>query len=287
MDIKEYKEFRLNGLLEKHLNDKVFAVSKYLGTCGIKKVTVGFSGGADSTLVLLILVLVKIKYMPRLEINAVTIYSDDSRETSFNIDDVNSAYDNQSNWWWIGYVKKHLIKVPSNNRIDDLFPSEKYDVSHETIHQSYYQYMYNILYTHAQISGGITVGTTNLDEIAYVGWFGKNSDMVVDLQIISDLHKFEVNAILADYKCEIAAEPCGDMPDGHKDTDYFDMSYDELAHYSWCRCMGEDEFIDRNMVVDALHMKNRHKYFGQSFNPVFIRNPSRFFMYDFRQDIIK
>lgn len=283
MDIKEYKEFRLNGLLDKHLKDKVYEISRYLGSCGIRNVTVGFSGGADSVMVLLLLVMVKMKYISDLNIHAVTITSDDSRETSFDIKDVDYAYEAQENLWWIGYVKRHTIKVPSNNRLGELFPKEKYGVSRETIHQSYYQYMYNILFTHAQITGGITVGTTNLDEISYVGWFGKNSDMVVDLQVISDFHKFEIYAILNHYRCKVAKEPCGDMPNALDDVDYFGMSYDELAYYSWVRCNADDIDIERNENVEELNTKNRHKYFGQNFNPTFIRNPSRFFIYEYKK----
>lgn len=286
MDIKEYKEFRLDGLIDKHFDDKINATQNYLSICNIREVTVGFSGGADSLLVLFILVMVKRQYLPYLKIHAVTISSDDSRETSFNSKDVDYAYNNN---WWLGYVERHDIKVPANNRLNDLFLPEKYGVSRETIHQSYYQYMYNILYTHAQISGGITVGTTNLDEIAYAGWFGKNSDMVVDLQIISDMHKFEIYEVMKKYDLSVASAPCGDMPDALDDVEYFGMSYDELSHYSWCRCNGKDEFIDRDIFskIEVLHINNRHKYFGQNFNPVFIKNPDRFFIYNINMDIMK
>jgi NAD+ synthase (glutamine-hydrolysing) len=41
----------------------------------------------------------------------------------------------------------------------------------------------------------VVCGTTNRDEGAYLGFFGKASDGMVDLQLIADLHKSEVYAL--------------------------------------------------------------------------------------------
>jgi SNF2 family DNA or RNA helicase len=42
-------------------------------------------------------------------------------------------------------------------------------------------------------NNAVVCGTINRDEGAYVGYFGKVSDSVVDLQLIFDIHKSEVN----------------------------------------------------------------------------------------------
>jgi NAD+ synthetase len=75
------------------------------------------------------------------------------------------------------------------------------------------------LYYHAALlqSGGyksVVVGTTNRDEGAYVGFFGKASDGMVDLQPIADIHKSEVWEIarLLDVPSEIVNRaPQGDV----------------------------------------------------------------------------
>ena len=61
-----------------------------------------------------------------------------------------------------------------------------------------YALMYTLLFRKAQEVNGITFGTTNKDEFA-IGWFGKTSDMVVDIQPIHDFHKHE---IYSSYLCD-------------------------------------------------------------------------------------
>ena len=67
----------------------------------------------------------------------------------------------------------------------------------------------------------VVVGTTNRDEGAYLGFFGKASDAMVDLQPISDLHKSEVRAPWRGWlgvpAAVVDAEPSGDVWDGRDD----------------------------------------------------------------------
>lgn len=58
----------------------------------------------------------------------------------------------------------------------------------------------------------VVCGTTNRDEGAYLGFFGKGSDAMVDVQPISDLHKSEVYALarlLGVPQATIEAAPAG------------------------------------------------------------------------------
>ena len=273
MNIDEYKKSRLENLIELHLPNKIEKLVCYLMNNNITDVTVGFSGGADSTAVLLLLTLAQDYY--DFDIHAVTVISHDKKETSFHYGDVDWSFKTNSRF---RDIKKYNVVLPENNRVQELFPNV--DIPSSIIHQSYYQYMYNVLFTYSQLNNAITIGTTNLDELSYVGWFGKSSDMVVDLQIISDLHKFEIYEILKYYGVSVLKEPTGDMPDSLLDVEYFGTDYDTLAHYSWCRCNNMNKYIKDIGGIEKLHNANKHKYYGQSFNPYFIKDDKRFFIFN-------
>src|SRR5690606_7195772 len=55
-------------------------------------------------------------------------------------------------------------------------------VTPQTKAQVAYASMYQHMFAYAQHFHGITVGTTNQTEVGFIGWFGKNSDMMVDIQ---------------------------------------------------------------------------------------------------------
>jgi len=89
------------------------------------------------------------------------------------------------------------------------------------------------LYHHAaqlQDAGykSIVVGTTNRDEGSYIGFFGKASDAMVDLQPIADIHKSEVYKIaeiLGVSREIIEAKPAGDVHDGRTDEEMIGAPY--------------------------------------------------------------
>lgn len=286
-DIEEYKKKRLAPFeesfdlslghhlkLDSLLNKKINMICNYLRVHNIKDVVVGFSGGADSTVTLLLLVLAKRYYS--FNIHAVTIHSSNSLESSLDLKRPFEAIFNSI----FNKVIKIGLEYVHQNSIENTFYKAGITLTPETIHQSYYQSMYNILFTYAQNVKAIIVGTTNLDELAYIGWFGKQSDMVVDLQIISDMHKFEINYLLKAFNLNDVAneEPTGDIPGGKVDTEYFECDYDTLAYYSYCKCNNLEPLINA-FGVEKLHRKNAHKYQGQTFNPVFLIDKSRFFIY--------
>lgn len=129
----------------------------------------------------------------------------------------------------------------------------------------------------------ILVGTTNRDEGAYLGYFGKASDGLVDIQVISDLHKSEVYAVsrALDVPAEILNRtPVGDMYDGRTDEQVFGATYDavELAliikqdqEYPYSTRASEmiqqednGRFLEICNAVEALHKYNHHKYIASS-----------------------
>lgn len=129
----------------------------------------------------------------------------------------------------------------------------------------------------------VVVGTTNRDEGGYIGFFGKASDGMVDIQLISDVHKREVYALaeLLEVPASVrAAVPAGDVFDGRTDEEMIGTSYAfvELVglylslasdaerariRAGWSAAARE-QFDAAAAILDALHRKNRHKYLGSS-----------------------
>jgi len=125
----------------------------------------------------------------------------------------------------------------------------------------------------------IVCGTTNRDEGAYLGFVGKASDGMVDLQIVSDLHKSEIRAVakvLGVPKSILNAVPTGDMFDGRVDEEVFGASYDFVELFLLLRSL-DDEALRESLLkslpakakaiykhlsanVEDLHRYNAHKY---------------------------
>ena len=115
----------------------------------------------------------------------------------------------------------------------------------------------------------IVVGTTNRDEGSYLGFFGKASDGMVDLQPIADLHKSEVRALARHFGVPdvvIAAVPRGDVHDGRSDEEMIGASYDEIEALLRLRELGVPSSLAASLrpaaltAIETLHTLNRHKY---------------------------
>jgi NAD+ synthase (glutamine-hydrolysing) len=122
------------------------------------------------------------------------------------------------------------------------------------------------------------LGTTNRDEGAYLGFFGKASDGMVDIQILSDLHKSEVYALAKQLDIPetiINAIPTGDMYDGRIDEEVFGAPYDFVELFLAMRCMtpinqsviisslgslAREQFDKYYSALQGLHNYNAHKY---------------------------
>lgn len=258
---------------------KIIDVKDYLSAFNIKKVVLGVSGGIDSFLVLLIMLKVKRDFLHDLEIHALHIQFDLYNKVYQKNPIEQLKLFQQSDKGFLLHV------INESKSFNDIM--QKMHISDDDVKSnSSYAMRYWLLFTFAQNIRGITIGTTNLDELAYVGWFGKNSDMMVDLQIISDLHKFEVyqmanmlysSNIPMDCLHYDIQKPTGDLLSGKTDEEYFGMSYNELSLYSYLRCHGCP--VKEHQQVELLHQKNKHKYLGQTFNPYFIVDKNKFFIY--------
>jgi len=143
-------------------------------------------------------------------------------------------------------------------------------------------YYFATLYTQSS-NKAVIVGTTNADEGQYIGYFGKASDGLVDIQFISDLHKSEVYALSSILEVPdsiINVSPTGDMYDGRLDEEVFGAPYGFIELYRYYLNMDEidkisfsRELINANEFetfkklqdnIENMHRYNKHKYLGCS-----------------------
>ncbi len=128
----------------------------------------------------------------------------------------------------------------------------------------------------------IICGTTNRDEGTYLGYIGKASDGMVDLQIISDLHKsevYDVSKLLNVPQSIIDVTPSGDMYDNRSDEMVFGAPYDFVEYYlNFLRFDNKRKEIILNSLsekakaqfklyadnLENLHKYNLHKYMSNS-----------------------
>lgn len=143
-----------------------------------------------------------------------------------------------------------------------------------------------LYYATAQLFQGgfpaILLGTTNRDEGAYIGYFGKAADAMNDVQLISDLHKSEVYQVaryLGDIPEEvISAVPTGDIYDGRTDEQLIGVPYDFIELHALSITIAHPDEASRDFDdekereqwermhrrIEQLHQENKHKYLGGS-----------------------
>jgi len=129
----------------------------------------------------------------------------------------------------------------------------------------------------------VLLGTTNRDEGAYIGFFGKASDGMVDIQPISDLHKSEVYQVARHLDVPasvLEAVPTGDVFDGRTDEQMIGASYDFIELYTQILALEDadgraallerlgaaarEQYAELGARLAALHGYNAHKYLGGS-----------------------
>ncbi|KAH9578915.1 NAD/GMP synthase [Trypanosoma melophagium] len=130
-------------------------------------------------------------------------------------------------------------------------------------------------------TSAIVMGTGNMDEDGYLGYFCKAGDGVVDVQLISDLHKSEVFQVAKELGVPantIHAPPSADLWQGQTDEEELGFPYDFVELYTgWYVSIGKDEqqaflhsisaearkqFEAYVVACENVHRRNAHKLKG-------------------------
>jgi len=130
-------------------------------------------------------------------------------------------------------------------------------------------------------SPAIVMGTGNMDEDGYLAYFCKAGDGVVDVQLISDLHKSEVFAVaraLGVPLNTVTAAPSADLWEGQTDEEELGFTYDfvELFTGYYLKKSSEEQekfrtslseearaqFDAHAKAAEGVHRRNYHKIAG-------------------------
>lgn len=269
-----------------YLNIKAYMLNQYMRQCGLKSCVVAVSGGIDSALVLGI-----VKYASTLPNSPIEKIIPVCLPVSHNI---GATGQDEATKRGIEVCKAHELEpfvielAPIHQQLETTVSTitniEGNDwakgqlVAHTRTPTLYYC---ATLLTQANLPA-IICGTTNRDEGLYLGYFGKASDGLVDVQLISDLHKsevYKVAQILNTPQSIMEVNPQGDMYDGRIDEEVFGASYDFVEYYLYFLTLSEpqqvhiidmlslkerDQFLFFSNNLENLHKYNSHKYVSAS-----------------------
>lgn len=141
---------------------------------------------------------------------------------------------------------------------------------------------YYVAQLYSQTGGpAIVMGTGNMDEDGYLGYFSKAGDGVVDVQLISDLHKSEVFQVARELGVPantLQATPSADLWEGQTDEEELGFPYDFVELYTGCCLRLSDEefqqflqalspeareqFNTYREACENVHRRNAHKLKG-------------------------
>lgn len=245
---------------KKYTNGKVKILGDYLSNNSISGCIVGVSGGIDSAVVVKLLELAQsqgvLKYLYPITMPNLT--SPGVSGQSESLQRANLACSNLCHTIKLD----ESVEIVNKNTIDGILKPGT-DISNWAAGQLTPQIrMVTLAHTATILRDkgikSIIVGTTNRDEGAYLGYVGKYSDGMVDIQLISDLHKSEVRQLakyLGVHETIQNASPNGDMFDGATDEQVFGASYDAIELHLNRKIPGE---IGEH--IENVHNYNLHKY---------------------------
>jgi len=257
---------------------KVGRLSAWFGDQGLDTAVVGLSGGIDSATVLGLLERVRtMPGSPLRRVVALIVPIDAMGATGQKNAETNAlavADHFVSERWVVALAAAHRELLEALQRASGLAADGWSAGQMVSVERTPVLYGSVALLTAAG-HRPVVVGTTNRDEGAYLGFFGKASDGAVDLQPISDLHKSEVRALATELGIPqriIDAAPKGDVWDGRSDEAMIGASYDEVEMVLRLLELGRDprlvaavlddgdRLVTTARAVDELHRANGHKY---------------------------
>lgn len=286
---KSLSEFRFQrGFDEKiYLEKKISLLNEYMRVCGLKACVVGVSGGIDSAVTLgIVNAASKVETSPIKKIIPVFLPVF-SKESATNQEGTISRGSDVVRSFGLDPVQVDLTQVHAlMKKTTDTalhFAGANWS-SGQLVSYMRTPALYYITSLLSEMSlPAILCGTTNRDEGAYIGYFGKASDGMVDVQIISDIHKSEVyrmGRVLGIPESVKKAIPSGDMYDGRPDEEVFGATYDFVEFYMYYLSLNSPEdkhHLKRNWSeeavkqfellssrIESMHSYNKHKYLGKN-----------------------
>lgn len=281
-DIKNIEDIKIlcksirNFNLQEVFNNKIKAINEFFLNENLDTAILGLSGGIDSSLVYYLLLhaaseinspIKKVSglFLP-IYTKGITGQNEAKLYYEYLIYNMPNIYKNKANFKIIDLSKVadeyYKVLTPNNEWVCGQIASiiRTPVLYGEAANEQSFGYK------------SIVVGTTNRDEGSYIGFFGKASDGMVDLQPIADLHKSEVYAMSELLKVPqiiINRIPKGDVWDNKTDEDMFGAPYWFLELYV--------TLIDNNLIhllsniednqilkwvsnIESAHEKNAHKY---------------------------
>lgn len=281
-DIRKNKDFNAQEYIEQKAN----MLNKYMNKYGLKACVVAISGGIDSAIVLGIIKKASEKTDSPIK-KIIPMLLPVMKSTG--VTNQNEATERGKELCKKLEIKPYIVELSKiNTEIrNTLEPEIGIKGEDWAIGQlAPYSRTPILYYTTSLLNqagfGAIICGTTNKDEGAYLGYVGKASDGMVDVQIISDIHKSEVYQVARELeipKSIIEVTPSGDMYDNRTDETVFGASYDFVELYLNYLNMEENEkeklisslddkskeqfdFYSKNL--ENLHRYNLHKYIAKS-----------------------
>lgn len=257
--------------VEKYIREKTDAINKFFREEGLDSVVFGISGGVDSAVVYALFKKATEQDSPIKKI--VPLFVPIQCEgTTGQLEGFLRAFN---------YIPE-LKTADATKAAESLNCSAQWPTNEWNVGQMASVLRTPVFYFHAAIlqSMGyksIVAGTTNRDEGGYIGYYGKASDMMCDLQPIADIHKSEVYQVaryLGVSEEIINSDPKGDVWDGRTDKEMIGATYDEIEFFTLASeyCDPTLEFEFKNLLKEdtellgawdniiKLHNINAHKY---------------------------
>ena len=280
-------EVRLNRGFDAQtwLDAKCLLLNRYIGHSGLKSVVVAVSGGIDSAVVLGIAA--RAQRMPDSPIERIVAVTLPDR--------LNDGVTGQGEAASLAHQVCEAFGIPAlevdiSPAVNDVILAVERAVgapqedraqwcrgqSTSYVRTPFLYYVTSVL--SAQGTPGVLLGTTNLSEGGYLGYFGKASDGMVDVQIVSDLYKsevYQVAELLGVPRAVVGRAPTGDMYDATTDEVVFGAPYDYVelfmeglrfpGRYQSYTDPEDFELIKEWMEnLRRMHRYNAHKYLGRS-----------------------
>lgn len=267
---------------ELYVKHKSEILNKYMTKCGLDTVIIAVSGGVDSAVVLKLAEFAsKQPNSPIKRVIGVTLPITNSVLTNQQ-ETINRAEELMNS---TGCENKtiNLYNIYSMNKaMSELYFGESDDWADGQmgayIRTSFLYYLTAVI--NSQGNKPILLGTTNRDEGSYIGYVGKASDGMVDVQLISDIYKSEVYKV-AEYlnvpESILTVIPNGDMYDGRVDTEVFGAPYDIVELFNRSKAQlylkeslnyltgdAKKQWDKYSNNLEKLHNYNAHKYLGLS-----------------------